>query len=162
MLFEALKKSTTPNRRRVGRGIAAGQGKTAGRGTKGQGSRSGYRTKPSFEGGQTPLVQRLPKLKGFKSRRAQAYFVKTADLAKVDGKQVNTESLQKAGLLPVSVNRVKIIAGGELKVPKTVEVQSVSKTAESLILAAGGTVKIVEVVKALPKNSKPKKIDKKD
>src|SRR5438309_4811259 len=84
---------------RVGRGISAGRGKTAGRGTKGQGARTGSKARPGFSGGQNPLMQKLPKLPGFRSHRTPMETVSTGDLNVLKAKTITTEVLAKAGLI---------------------------------------------------------------
>src|ERR1700722_15987020 len=98
MKYNQLDISRQKQPNRVGRGIAAGQGKTAGRGTKGQKSRTGSTKRPGFEGGQNPLMQRMPKLHGFRSLAAPTETVYTGQLEKIGGK-INTEVLAKAGLI---------------------------------------------------------------
>ncbi len=141
MQFHELQNQSSKNRKRVGRGIAAGQGKTAGRGTKGQNSRSGGKVRPGFEGGQNPLTQRLPKKKGFLSRKVPATVVYTADLSEVKGKTVTNQTLLDAGLIDDVFHPVKVIVKGELKSAVTVEVAAASKTAISAIEKAGGSFK---------------------
>ncbi len=100
------------SRRRVGRGIAAGQGKTAGRGTKGQNSRTGHNIPRRFEGGQTPLVQRLPKLNGFRSLTPKSATVRFSALeASFDeGAVITPQRLKQVGLLRTRPGTVKIVA----------------------------------------------------
>src|SRR3569832_1078298 len=98
MKYNELQVTSTRNAKRVGRGISAGQGKTAGRGTKGQGSRTGSHKKPGFEGCQTPLMHRLPKLRGFKSHRPQVEVIYTGQLDKL-GTAVDNHKLAEAGLV---------------------------------------------------------------
>ena len=101
--------------KRVGRGAGSGTGKTAGRGTKGQNARSGGGVRPGFEGGQLPIQQRLPKF-GFRSRKALATAeVRLSELAKVAGDELTVEAFRKAGLIPSTVKRVRIIKSGEAK-----------------------------------------------
>ena len=126
-------------RTRVGRGASAGQGKTAGRGTKGQHARAGGYHKVGFEGGQMPLQRRLPKI-GFKSRTAATRDeVRVHELARVDG-DVTLESLKAAGIVPKRVERVKIIASGKLERPVKVVGVPVTPGARAIIEAAGGSV----------------------
>jgi large subunit ribosomal protein L15 len=129
-----------PNRspKRVGRGIAAGGGKTAGRGTKGQGSRKSGGVRPGFEGGQMPLYMRIPKLRGFKSKRPKAEVVYTGQLDAVKGK-IDNFSLHQAGLVSSPHNRVKLVLKGELTTKKEVVLQSASAAATAAITKAGGT-----------------------
>src|SRR5258708_33359018 len=105
-------------RKRIGRGISSGQGKTSGRGQKGQGSRSSVGIPTSFEGGQMPLSQRLPKLRGFTNINRREFAV--VNLGKLNrfeaGTEVNPEMLKEAGLVRKRPGRVKILAAGELKV----------------------------------------------
>lgn len=124
---------------RVGRGISAGQGKTAGRGTKGQHARAGGYRKVGFEGGQMPLQRRLPKI-GFRSRKASTRDeVRVHELARVDG-DVTLEALKAAGLVPKRIERVKIIASGKLERPVKVVGVPVTPGARTIIEAAGGSV----------------------
>jgi large subunit ribosomal protein L15 len=143
MKFNELSISSNKSARRVGRGIAAGQGKTAGRGTKGQNSRKSGGVRPGFEGGQNPLLQRLPKLPGFRSIRPKAENVFTGQLATVSGTTVNNYTLAEAGLVSSPHVRVKIITKGEVTKKLTVQTQGASKTAIAAIQKAGGTFKVV-------------------
>src|ERR1700733_9467539 len=99
MKYNDLQISKNKSPKRVGRGIAAGQGKTAGRGTKGQMSRTGSKKRPGFEGGQNPLMQRLPKLHGFHSYKVPAEQVYTGQLDTFGAKTVDSFSLAEAGLV---------------------------------------------------------------
>ncbi|MFN2164732.1 MAG: 50S ribosomal protein L15 [Anaerolineae bacterium] len=133
-------------RKRVGRGIAAGQGKTAGRGTKGQNSRSGGGVRPYFEGGQLPLVRRLPHKRGFTNIWRVEY--KPVNLARLEAfaaeSEVSPETLAAAGIIAKATDRVAILANGDLDRPLIVKAHRVSKNARSKIEAAGGTVEIIE------------------
>ena len=132
--------STRP-RRRVGRGIAGKGGKTAGRGTKGQGARDNV--KPGFEGGQLPLAQRVPKLKGFKNPFRVEYNVVNLDsLAALGGEVITPDTLRQAGLVHKH-GLVKILGRGELGRRVTVEAHAVSRSAERAITEAGGSVRIL-------------------
>ncbi len=142
MKYNELKTAPKSSAKRVGRGIAAGQGKTAGRGTKGQGARTGYSKKPGFEGGQNPLMQRLPKLHGFTSKRLRAENVYTGQLDKV-GATVNNETLAKAGLVSSPYARVKLLKRGDVTKKVTVELQAASETAVEAVQKAGGSFKAV-------------------
>jgi large subunit ribosomal protein L15 len=155
-------------RRRVGRGIAAGQGKTAGRGTKGQKARAGGSIPAWFEGGQTPLHQRIPKLRGFKNKFKIEYeVVNLGDIARLvelgelesgdvpgskGGKKgtpapitVNQEILRAAGLVRRLDRPMKVLGGGELSTALFVVADGFSATAKAKIEAAGGTVSVLEV-----------------
>jgi large subunit ribosomal protein L15 len=129
------------DRRRVGRGTAGKGGKTAGRGTKGQGARD---TVPvGFEGGQLPLQQRIPKLKGFKNPFRVEYAVVNLDtLEAVGGDEVSPESLRAAGLVHKH-GLVKVLGRGELTRAVRVKAHAFSSSAERAITAAGGTVEVL-------------------
>ena len=110
-MLNNLKKTTIGKAKRVGRGLASGKGKTAGRGTKGQKSRSGYNIPARFEGGQTPLTQRLPKVRGFKSQKEKPVVINIVRLEKYfkDGDQVNLKTLREKGLIKKNDRLVKIL-----------------------------------------------------
>ncbi|HUP13014.1 MAG TPA: 50S ribosomal protein L15 [Niastella sp.] len=137
MKYNDLKLTTNRSKRRVGRGIAAGQGKTAGRGTKGQKARSGSNRKPGFEGGQNPLMLRLPKLRGFRSIRPKAEVIYTGQLANFKGK-IDNFSLAEASIISTPYSRVKLLHKGNVTQKVTVNVQSASDTAIAAIQKAGG------------------------
>jgi large subunit ribosomal protein L15 len=130
------------DRTRVGRGISAGRGKTAGRGTKGQNSRSGGGPRPYFEGGQLPLVRRLPHLRGFHNIFRVEYTPINLDRLNVftEGSEVTPEALVAAGIIKSTREAVKILGDGKLKHPLTVKAHKFSASAREKILAAGGTV----------------------
>lgn len=130
--------------KRVGRGIAAGQGKTAGRGTKGQGARTGSSAKPGFMGGSNPLMQQLPKLPGFTSKRTPAENIYTGQLNAFKG-TVDNVALAEAGLISNAYTRVKLIVKGDnLKARLTVNLQAASASAVAAIETAGGTFTKIE------------------
>ena len=153
-------------KRRVGRGIAAGQGKTAGRGTKGQKARAGGTIPAWFEGGQTPLHQRIPKLRGFRNLFKVEYeVVNVGDIARVaeaggfEGGEAPGGKASKKGAAPVTVNQetlratglirrldrpMKVLGGGELSTALFVVADAFSASARSKIEAAGGTVSVLE------------------
>jgi len=132
--------STRP-RRRVGRGIAGKGGKTAGRGTKGQAARGSI--KPGFEGGQLPLKQRIPKLKGFKNPFRVEYAVVNLDaIAAFPGDDVSPETLRARGLVHKH-GLVKVLGRGELTRAVRVRVHAISRSAEQAVTAAGGTVELI-------------------
>jgi len=127
-------------RLRVGRGASAGQGKTCGRGVKGQRARKGGYHKVGFEGGQMPLQRRLPKF-GFRSMIARRVAeVRLNELALVEGGAVDLESLKKAGVVPANALKAKIVLSGEIKSAVTVKGVGVTKGARAAIEAAGGKV----------------------
>jgi large subunit ribosomal protein L15 len=150
MKYHELQVSATPSRRRVGRGIAAGQGKTAGRGTKGQKSRTGKGRRPGFEGGQNPLMQRLPKLPGFKAFWAKSENVYTGQLNEL-GATVDNFTLAEAGLVSSPYVKVKLIVKGDLTKKVTVHLQAASETAVAAVQKAGGSFKETPQVKRLAK-----------
>ncbi len=128
------------DRKRVGRGIGSGLGKTCGRGHKGQKSRSGGFHKVGFEGGQMPLQRRLPKV-GFVSRVSLTTAqVRLGELAKVEGDVIDLDSLKKAGVVAKSMKRAKIFASGEIGRAVNVKGIPVTKGAKAAIEAAGGSV----------------------
>jgi large subunit ribosomal protein L15 len=142
MKYNELNVSSNRAARRVGRGIAAGQGKTAGRGTKGQRSRTGSSRKPGFEGGQNPLMQRLPKLPGFRSNTPKAENVYTGQLDAL-GNTIDNNSLFNAGLVSSPYTRVKLVVKGDVTKKVTVKLQGASETAVAAIQKAGGTFEAV-------------------
>jgi large subunit ribosomal protein L15 len=128
-------------RRRVGRGIAGKGGKTAGRGMKGQGARGSV--KPGFEGGQTPLSLRIPKLKGFKNPFRVEYAVVNLDtLDGMEGDEITPETLRARGLVHKQ-GLVKVLGRGQIGRALQVKVHAVSASAERAITAAGGSVEIL-------------------
>jgi large subunit ribosomal protein L15 len=127
-------------RKRLGRGIGSGLGKTCGRGHKGQYARAGGYHKVGFEGGQMPLQRRLPKF-GFRSRTARfAAEVRLGDLKRVPGDVIDLDSLKAARLIARRARKVKVIASGGLERPVTVKGIAVTRGARAAILAAGGQV----------------------
>src|SRR3954469_24308593 len=114
MKYNELQIESHRRANRVGRGIAAGQGKTAGRGTKGQGSRAGSRRRPGFEGGQNPLMQRMPKLRGFKSHKPASEVVYTGQLDALKAKTVDNAALAEAKLVSNAYVNVKLVVKGDV------------------------------------------------
>jgi len=134
--------STHP-RRRVGRGTGGKGGKTAGRGTKGQGARNNI--KPGFEGGQLPLVQRIPKLKGFKNPFRVEYNVVNLDtLEGFDGSVISPDTLRERGLVHKH-GLVKVLGRGELSRKVEVHAHAFSAAARAAIEAKGGTVTVLDL-----------------
>jgi large subunit ribosomal protein L15 len=131
--------------RRVGRGIAAGQGASAGLGMRGQKSRSGAGTRPGFEGGQQPLYRRLPKLKGFPIVNRKEYT--TINVSKLTSLPANTEvnlaSLKEAGIITAIQGPLKILGDGELNVPLKIQAAAFTSGARSKIEAAGGSCEVL-------------------
>jgi large subunit ribosomal protein L15 len=139
MKFNDLKTTKNKTGNRVGRGISAGQGKTAGRGTKGQGARTGSTKKPGFAGGSNPLMQKLPKLPGFKSHRPKVETVYTGQLNQFANKTVDAEILAAAHLIPNAYVSVKVIVAGDLTKKVTVKLPRASQSAIAAIESAGGS-----------------------
>ncbi|AWV88001.1 50S ribosomal protein L15 [Bradymonas sediminis] len=138
-------KGAHKKRKRVGRGPGSGWGKTSGRGEKGQNARSGGRVHPKFEGGQTPLSRRLPKV-GFTNIHAKTVVsVNVRDLERVfeAGDRVDEESLRAKGLVKGACDQIKILGAGELTKSLTVSVNRFSSTAREKIESAGGTAEDV-------------------
>ena len=127
-------------RLRVGRGASAGQGKTCGRGVKGQRARKGGYHKVGFEGGQMPIQRRLPKV-GFRSKVAPLVAeVRLNELARIEGGVIDLASLKRANLVPARAERARIMRSGEIKVAVTIRGVGVTKGAREAIEAAGGKV----------------------
>ena len=142
MRLNTLKPAEGSNRdrKRVGRGIGCGFGKTAGRGHKGQKSRAGGFHKVGFEGGQMPLQRRLPKV-GFRSRiGARTGEIRLGELGRVDADVIDMAALHRANLLPRSVSRAKVIASGSVGKAVTLRGLGVTKGARAAIEAAGGSI----------------------
>lgn len=138
MKYNQLQVRKSDSKRRVGRGISGGQGKTAGRGTKGQGARTGHKLRPTFTGGQLPLVQAIPKSKGFKPHKVKAQVVYLDRLNTVKGETVDNMTLFDQGLIATPYQSVKVIARGELAVPLTLRVQAASESVKAALIKAGG------------------------
>ncbi|MGI9290334.1 MAG: 50S ribosomal protein L15 [Gammaproteobacteria bacterium] len=133
-------KGSKPVGKRLGRGHAAGQGKTCGRGQKGQHARSGGYHKVGFEGGQMPLQRRLPKV-GFRSAKARTYAeVRLSELAAIEGGEIDLLSLKRAGIVPQQTTRAKIFASGAIDTSVKVKGVGVTKGAREAIEKAGGSI----------------------
>jgi len=127
-------------RLRVGRGASAGQGKTSGRGVKGQRARKGGYHKVGFEGGQMPLQRRLPKV-GFRSKiKASRAEVRLSELAKIEAALIDLAALKKANVVPVFAEQAKVVLSGEIKRAVTLKGVGATKGARAAIEAAGGTI----------------------
>jgi large subunit ribosomal protein L15 len=152
MKVHELTVTTKADRKRVGRGIGSGTGKTAGRGTKGQNSRSGGGVRPGFEGGQNPLAKRLPKKRGFRSlNRVTQVSMRLGRLeAFKAGSVVTTAALAEQGMIAQPHMFVKVVAGGELTKKLNVQLQGATKAAREAITQAGGSYSVT----ALPKRPK--------
>lgn len=147
-----VNKNTRPTR--AGRGISAGLGKTAGRGTKGQKSRTGHHKMPAgFMGGQRAIMQAIPKLKGFKSLHAKAEVVYTDNLNSLSG-DVDNFKLAEEALIKSPFNKVKVILRGEVTAKINLKTQFASKTAIKAIEKAGGKFEKVNVPQRAKKSEK--------
>ena len=137
-------KGSRKSRKRLGRGVGSGKGKTAGRGTKGQNSRSGGGVRPGFEGGQMPIHRRLPK-RGFTNIfKKKISGINIHDLSTFEsGSVVDEVALVRMGLVKGQRDGIKLLGNGEIKIPLTIKVNGVSTGARDKIIAAGGKVEIL-------------------
>ena len=138
---EGSKKSV----KRIGRGAGSGQGKTAGKGHKGQKARAGRGMRPGFEGGQMPLQRRIPK-RGFNNifaKKIAAVNVSSLDKAFEDGATVTVDALIEKGLIKKALDGVKVLGNGEISKKLTVQVNSFSDSAKQKIEAAGGKAEVI-------------------
>ena len=140
----APEKGQRKTRKRVGRGVGSGFGKTAGRGSKGQNSRSGGGVRPGYEGGQMPIHRRLPK-RGFKNHFKKTFaIVNVRDLNRFESQAVVDEvALIKSGLVKGDRDGIKILGKGEVTVPVTVRINNVSAGARQKIEAVGGKIEVI-------------------
>lgn len=144
MKYNELQVVGSRDRKRVGRGISAGGGKTAGRGTKGQNARTGKKLRSMFQGGQNGIQSAVPKARGFKSIRTPAQVVYLDRLNDLKG-TVDNMSLYEAGLIATPFHTVKVIARGELESKLTLKVQAASKSVVAAIEKAGGKFEKVAI-----------------
>lgn len=151
MKFQELKTTKVKQANRVGRGIAAGQGKTAGRGTKGQNSRAGSGRKPGFEGGQNPLYKRIPKLRGFTPFWEKPTTVTTEQLNQFTG-VVDNFTLYEAKITSNPSEIARVVLRGEVKSKVDVRLQAASQNAINAITKAGGSFVKTDRVKAAGKS----------
>jgi len=137
-------KGSRRSRKRVGRGVGSGKGKTAGRGTKGYNSRSGGGVRPGFEGGQMPLHRRLPK-RGFTNIfKKKIAVINIRDLSKFEsGSIVDEAALVRMGLVKGRRDGIKLLGHGEIETPLTIKINMLSKSAREKIVQAGGKVEVV-------------------
>ena len=140
----APEKGQRKNRKRVGRGVASGTGKTAGRGSKGQNARSGGGVRPGYEGGQMPIHRRLPK-RGFKNHFKKVFaIVNVQDLNRFEADSVVDEvAFIKSGLVKGDRDGIKILGKGDVQVPVTVRINRISESARQKIEAAGGKIEVI-------------------
>jgi large subunit ribosomal protein L15 len=150
-------------RKRIGRGTGSGHGKTSGRGHKGYGARAGAKCRAGYEGGQTPIVSRIPK-RGFNNFnfRKEFQIVNLVDLQDAfdDGARVDVEALKQAKLIDSSAKAVKILGDGELKKKLTVVADRFSASAAARITQAGGSVESLAPAPEPKKKKKPAKARK--
>ncbi|PID29889.1 50S ribosomal protein L15 [Candidatus Saccharibacteria bacterium] len=151
MKYNQLQTTPAKSRKRVGRGIAAGGGKTAGRGTKGQNARTGKKLHPTFQGGQNPIVSATPKRRGFKSKRVPAQVVYADHLNSLKG-TVDNAALFEAGLIATPFHPVKVIARGECTANVTLKTQGASASVVEALKKAGGSFE--KVPTPLPRSAK--------
>lgn len=132
------------SRKRLGRGTSSGQGKTAGKGTKGQLARQGGKTRLGFEGGQMPLFRRMPK-RGFNNINRKEYaIVNLGDLNRFeDGTEVTSALLVEAGLVKNERDGIKLLGNGELSKKLSIKVAKASKAAQEAVVAAGGSIEVI-------------------
>lgn len=154
MKFHELTTTRKPSGKRVGRGISAGGGKTAGRGTKGQNSRTGNKFKPGFEGGQTKLAQRLPKARGPKSGKfhpmhtTEYEVVNIGDLETLGKASIDNAVLHTAKLIRKPNSPVKLLGSGNLTKKVTVKLQAASASAIAAVEKVGGSFAVTEIKKS--------------
>jgi len=143
-LYElAPEKGQRKNKKRVGRGVASGSGKTSGRGSKGQNARSGGGVRPGYEGGQMPIHRRLPK-RGFKNPFKKVFAtINVKDLNRFESAMIIDEAaLVKSGLVKGDRDGIKLLGNGEISIPLTIKVDKVSESARQKIEAAGGKIEV--------------------
>lgn len=153
MKYHELEAAANKDRKRKGRGISAGQGKTAGRGTKGQGARTGKKLRATFMGGQGSLVQRVPKKRGFTSKRVPAQTIYLDTLNEVKGATIDNMKLYEAGLITTPYHTVKLILRDEYTGKATIKTQGASQGVKDAVKAAGGVFEKT-AVPTLPASNK--------
>jgi len=157
MKIHELNLQSAKDKKRVGRGIGSGYGKTAGRGTKGQNARTGGGVRIGFEGGQNPLAKRLPKKRGFTALSHTEY--QTVNLGSLDrfkaGSTIDGAALAAAGLVKKAGERIKLLGTGEVTKKLVVKVTAVSQTAKAAIEAAGGSIELIKYVATPKKATRP-------
>ena len=158
MKYNQLQVSANKDCKRVGRGIAAGGGKTAGRGTKGQNARTGKKLRSTFQGGQNGIVTAIPKARGFKSLRIPAQVVYSDRLNDLKG-NVDNFTLYEAGLITTPFHNVKVIARGDLTAKITLQTQGASQSVVAMLEKSGG--KFEKTATPWPKSTKQAEADDK-
>jgi large subunit ribosomal protein L15 len=159
MKIHELQLESATTRKRVGRGIGSGRGKTAGRGTKGQNARTGGGVRPGFEGGQNPLAKRLPKKRGFVPVSRTTYQV--INLSSLEGLSAGTygpAEFAKSGLVKHADQRIKVLATGKLTKKLMLSAHAASAAAIAAVEAAGGKLEIVELPKVHSKKATRAKV----
>ena len=147
MKYNELTISSNKSKKRVGRGISAGQGKTAGRGTKGQGARTGKKIGPTFSSHHEHILSGIPKKRGFRSIRVKAQVIYTSQLNNVKGASIDNMTLYEAGLIATPYHTVKLIVRGDYTGKATVRLQSASVNAIAQIGKSGGKFEAVDIPK---------------
>ena len=150
--YHELNATANKDKKRVGRGISSGYGKTAGRGTKGQRARTGKKLSHTFSGGQLPLVQGTPKLRGFKSKRVPAQVVYSEQLNDLKDAKIDVFKLYEAGLIITPYHSVKVIARGDMTSKATIELSAMSASVVAQLEKNGG--KFIKTAVPLPPSSK--------
>ena len=160
MKIHELELTPKKDKKRLGRGIGSGTGKTAGRGTKGQNARTGGGVRVGFEGGQTQLSQRLPKARGFKSKNPTNYqVVNVGSLTRFKAGKVDASMLAEAGLVKKEDDLIKLLSVGEVEQAYTLSVSAASTAAVKKIEAAGGKVLLESAARTSTKANKSATID---
>jgi large subunit ribosomal protein L15 len=137
-------KGSVKARKRLGRGVGSGTGKTAGRGTKGQNCRSGGGVRPGYEGGQMPIHRRLPKFGFTNIFKKQIAIINIQDLARFEaGEVVDESALVQNGLVKGRRDGIKLLGQGDIEYSLTIKIDAVSRSAKEKIEAAGGTVEVI-------------------
>lgn len=155
MKIHELTVTSKQDRKRVGRGIGSGTGKTAGRGTKGQNSRSGGGVRPGFEGGQNPLAKRLPKKRGFRAINPTVYSeINLSQLDALKGAKIDNSTLFEAGLITTLATPAKVLGTGKLARKVDVNLQAATSSAKIAIEKSGGSFTVAPVSKTPKKPSK--------
>jgi large subunit ribosomal protein L15 len=156
-----LEVTSAKDRKRVGRGIGSGRGKTAGRGTKGQNARTGGGVRPGFEGGQNPLAKRLPKKRGFVPiSRVEYQLVSLAELESLTaGSTADASTLASHGFIKHVDRRVKLLANGTLTKKLTVKVHGASQAAIAAVEKAGGSLEVIKLAKTPSKKATRPKVE---
>ncbi len=155
MKIHELQIDSGKDKKRIGRGIGSGYGKTAGRGTKGQNARTGGGVRPGFEGGQNPLAKRLPKKRGFTALSHTDYqVVNLSSLERFkDGDKIDVAALAAAGLVKKADQLVKLLASGTLTKKLTVTVHGASEAAKAAVAKAGGSVEVIKLAQVKSKKA---------